>query len=246
MYNGKKKLIHKNNFSKTNKERVIFMKKFLKILVGLLVVVVLALGGLFYALQPEGGMQWDTTGNREITKEDIIKMGILQSLKFNKDSQSFEGSINLTAEDISNIVYTFMKNYEDDIMSNDIKIEDNKLMVTVPVEIEFIKTKATVSVVPSVEDGALVVNVDNVKVGKINIHGGLLGKIMASQQNEIPFEIRDRSIIIPKETLKPINLTGIKIENNEIKADMRITLRDAMQYAYDILIQYGNSLKAAA
>lgn len=54
MYNEKKKLIHKNNFSKTNKERVIFMKKFLKILVGLLVVVVLALGGLFYALQPEG------------------------------------------------------------------------------------------------------------------------------------------------------------------------------------------------
>ncbi len=222
------------------------MKKFLKILVGLLVVVVLALGGLFYALQPEGGMQWDTTGNREITKEDIIKMGILQSLKFNKETESFEGSINLTAEDISNIVYTFMKNYEDDMMSNDIKIEDNKLMVTVPVEIEFIKTKATVSVVPSVEDGALVVNVDNVKVGKINIHGGLLGKIMASQQSEIPFEIRDRSILIPKETLKPINLTGIKIENNEIKADMRITLRDAMQYAYDILIQYGNSLRPAA
>ena len=57
---------------------------------------------------------------------------------------------------------------------------------------------------------------------------------------------RDRSIIIPSETLKPINLTGIKIENNEIKADMRITLKDAMQYAYDILIQYGNSLKPAA
>ena len=222
------------------------MKKVLKILVGILVVIALAMGGVFYALQPEGGMSFDNTGNREITKEDIIKMGLLQSLKFNKDNESFEGSINLTAEDISNIVYTFMKNYEDDMMSNDIKIEDNKLMVTVPVEIEFIKTKATVSVVPSVENGSLVVTVDNVKVGKINVHGGLLAKIMASQKSEIPFEIRDRSIIIPPETLEPINLTGIKIENNEIKADMRITLKDAMQYAYDILIQYGNSLKPAA
>lgn len=222
------------------------MKKVLKILVGILVVIALAMGGLFYALQPEGGVQQDITGNREITKEDIIKMGILQSLKFNRETESFEGSMTLTAQDISNIVYTFMKNYEDDMIDNEIKISDDKLNVTVPFEIEFIKTKATISAVPSVENGALVVTIDNVKVGKINISGGILAKILASQQSEIPFEIRDRSIIIPPETLKPLNLTGIKIENNELKTDMRITLRDAMQYAYDILVQYGNSLKPAA
>ena len=222
------------------------MKKILKILVGILVVIALAMGGLFYALQPEGGVQQDITGNREITKEDIIKMGILQSLKFNRETESFEGSMTLTAQDISNIVYTFMKNYEDDMIANEIKISDDKLNVTVPVEIEFIKTKATLTAVPSVENGALVVTIDNVKVGKINILGGILAKILASQQSEIPFEIRDRSIIIPPETLKPLNLTGIKIENNELKTDMRITLRDAMQYAYDILVQYGNSLKPAA
>ena len=222
------------------------MKKVLKILVGILVVIALAMGGLFYALQPEGGVQQDITGNREITKEDIIKMGILQSLKFNRETESFEGSMTLTAQDISNIVYTFMKNYEDDMIANEIKISDDKLNVTVPVEIEFIKTKATLTAVPSVENGALVVTIDNVKVGKINILGGILAKILASQQSEIPFEIRDRSIIIPPETLKPLNLTGIKIENNELKTDMRITLRDAMQYAYDILVQYGNSLKPAA
>lgn len=222
------------------------MKKVLKILVGILVVIALAMGGLFYALQPEGGVQQDITGNREITKEDIIKMGILQSLKFNRETESFEGSMTLTAQDISNIVYTFMKNYEDDMIANEIKISDDKLNVTVPVEIEFIKTKATVTAVPSVENGALVVTIDNVKVGKINISGGILAKILASQQSEIPFEIRDRSIIIPPETLKPLNLTGIKIENNELKTDMQITLRDAMQYAYDILVQYGNSLKPAA
>ena len=222
------------------------MKKVLKILVGILVVIALAMGGLFYALQPEGGVQQDITGNREITKEDIVKMGLLQSLKFNRETESFEGSMTLTAQDISNIVYTFMKNYEDDMIANEIKISDDKLNVTVPVEIEFIKTKATISAVPSVENGALVVTIDNVKVGKINISGGILAKILASQQSEIPFEIRDRSIIIPPETLKPLNLTGIKIENNELKTDMRITLRDAMRYAYDILVQYGNSLKPAA
>ena len=222
------------------------MKKVLKILVGILVVIALAMGGLFYALQPEGGMRLDNTGNREITKEDIVKMGLLQSLKFNRETESFEGSMTLTAQDISNIVYTFMKNYEDDMMANEINIEDNKLNVTVPVEVEFLKTKATVTAVPSVENGSLVVTIDNVKVGKINISGGILAKILASQQSEIPFEIRDRSIIIPPETLKPLNLTGIKIENNELKTDMRITLRDAMQYAYDILVQYGNSLKPAA
>ena len=222
------------------------MKKVLKILVGILVVIALAMGGLFYALQPEGGVQQDITGNREITKEDIVKMGLFQSLKFNRETESFEGSMTLTAQDISNIVYTFMKNYEDDMIANEIKISDDKLNVTVPVEIEFIKTKATVTAVPSVENGALVVTIDNVKVGKINISGGILAKILASQQSEIPFEIRDRSIIIPPETLKPLNLTGIKIENNELKTDMRITLRDAMQYAYDILVQYGNSLKPAA
>ena len=222
------------------------MKKVLKILVGILVVIALAMGGLFYALQPEGGVQQDITGNREITKEDIVKMGLFQSLKFNRETESFEGSMTLTAQDISNIVYTFMKNYEDDMIANEIKISDDKLNVTVPVEIEFIKTKATVTAVPSVENGALVVTIDNVKVGKINISGGILAKILASQQSEIPFEIRDRSIIIPPETLKPLNLTGIKIENNELKTDMQITLRDAMQYAYDILVQYGNSLKPAA
>ena len=222
------------------------MKKILKILVGILVVIALAMGGLFYALQPEGGVQQDITGNREITKEDIVKMGLLQSLKFNRETESFEGSMTLTAQDISNIVYTFMKNYEDDMIANEIKISDDKLNVTVPVEVEFLKTKATVTAVPSVENGALVVTIDNVKVGKINISGGILAKILASQQSEIPFEIRDRSIIIPPETLKPLNLTGIKIENNELKTDMRITLRDAMQYAYDILVQYGNSLKPSA
>ena len=222
------------------------MKKVLKILVGILVVIALAMGGLFYALQPEGGVQQDITGNREITKEDIVKMGLFQSLKFNRETESFEGSMTLTAQDISNIVYTFMKNYEDDMIANEIKISDDKLNVTVPVEVEFLKTKATVTAVPSVENGALVVTIDNVKVGKINISGGILAKILASQQSEIPFEIRDRSIIIPPETLKPLNLTGIKIENNELKTDMRITLRDAMQYAYDILVQYGNSLKPAA
>ena len=222
------------------------MKKVLKILVGILVVIALAMGGLFYALQPEGGVQQDITGNREITKEDIVKMGLFQSLKFNRETESFEGSMTLTAQDISNIVYTFMKNYEDDMIANEIKISDDKLNVTVPVEVEFLKTKATVTAVPSVENGALVVTIDNVKVGKINISGGILAKILASQQSEIPFEIRDRSIIIPPETLKPLNLTGIKIENNELKTDMRITLRDAMQYAYDILVQYGKSLKPAA
>lgn len=222
------------------------MKKVLKILVGILVVIALAMGGLFYALQPEGGVQQDITGNREITKEDIVKMGLLQSLKFNRETESFEGSMTLTAQDISNIVYTFMKNYEDDMIANEIKISDDKLNVTVPVEVEFLKTKATVTAVPSVENGALVVTIDNVKVGKINISGGILAKILASQQSEIPFEIRDRSIIIPPETLKPLNLTGIKIENSELKTDMRITLRDAMQYAYDILVQYGKSLKPAA
>ena len=222
------------------------MKKVLKILVGILVVIALAMGGLFYALQPEGGVQQDITGNREITKEDIVKMGLFQSLKFNRETESFEGSMTLTAQDISNIVYTFMKNYEDDMIANEIKISDDKLNVTVPVEVEFLKTKATVTAVPSVENGALVVTIDNVKVGKINISGGILAKILASQQSEIPFEIRDRSIIIPPETLKPLNLTGIKIENSELKTDMRITLRDAMQYAYDILVQYGNSLKPAA
>ena len=222
------------------------MKKVLKILVGILVVIALAMGGLFYALQPEGGVQQDITGNREITKEDIVKMGLFQSLKFNRETESFEGSMTLTAQDISNIVYTFMKNYEDDMIANEIKISDDKLNVTVPVEVEFLKTKATVTAVPSVENGALVVTIDNVKVGKINISGGILAKILASQQSEIPFEIRDRSIIIPPETLKPLNLTGIKIENNELKTDMQITLRDAMQYAYDILVQYGNSLKPAA
>lgn len=222
------------------------MKKILKILVGILVVIALAMGGLFYALQPEGGVQQDITGNREITKEDIVKMGLLQSLKFNRETESFEGSMTLTAQDISNIVYTFMKNYEDDMIANEIKISDDKLNVTVPVEVEFLKTKATVTAVPSVENGALVVTIDNVKVGKINISGGILAKILASQQSEIPFEIRDRSIIIPPETLKPLNLTGIKIENSELKTDMRITLRDAMQYAYDILVQYGKSLKPAA
>ena len=222
------------------------MKKILKILVGILVVIALAMGGLFYALQPEGGVQQDITGNREITKEDIVKMGLFQSLKFNRETESFEGSMTLTAQDISNIVYTFMKNYEDDMIANEIKISDDKLNVTVPVEVEFLKTKATVTAVPSVENGALVVTIDNVKVGKINISGGILAKILASQQSEIPFEIRDRSIIIPPETLKPLNLTGIKIENSELKTDMRITLRDAMQYAYDILVQYGNSLKPAA
>lgn len=222
------------------------MKKVLKILVGILVVIALAMGGLFYALQPEGGVQQDITGNREITKEDIVKMGLFQSLKFNRETESFEGSMTLTAQDISNIVYTFMKNYEDDMIANEIKISDDKLNVTVPVEVEFLKTKATVTAVPSVENGALVVTIDNVKVGKINISGGILAKILASQQSEIPFEIRDRSIIIPPETLKPLNLTGIKIENSELKTDMRITLRDAMQYAYDILVQYGKSLKPAA
>ena len=222
------------------------MKKVLKILVGILVVIALAMGGLFYVLQPEGGVQQDITGNREITKEDIVKMGLFQSLKFNRETESFEGSMTLTAQDISNIVYTFMKNYEDDMIANEIKISDDKLNVTVPVEIEFIKTKATLTAVPSVENGALVVTIDNVKVGKINISGGILAKILASQQSEIPFEIRDRSIIIPPETLKPLNLTGIKIENSELKTDMRITLRDAMQYAYDILVQYGKSLKPAA
>ena len=222
------------------------MKKVLKILVGILVVIALAMGGLFYVLQPEGGVQQDITGNREITKEDIVKMGLFQSLKFNRETESFEGSMTLTAQDISNIVYTFMKNYEDDMIANEIKISDDKLNVTVPVEVEFLKTKATVTAVPSVENGALVVTIDNVKVGKINISGGILAKILASQQSEIPFEIRDRSIIIPPETLKPLNLTGIKIENSELKTDMRITLRDAMQYAYDILVQYGKSLKPAA
>ena len=152
------------------------MKKVLKILVGILVVIALAMGGLFYALQPEGGVQQDITGNREITKEDIVKMGLLQSLKFNRETESFEGSMTLTAQDISNIVYTFMKNYEDDMIANEIKISDDKLNVTVPVEVEFLKTKATVTAVPSVENGALVVTIDNVKVGKINISGGILAE----------------------------------------------------------------------
>lgn len=209
------------------------MKKIVKILVGVIVVLIMAVGGFIYALQPEGGIQKDTTGNREITKEDIIQMNILDSLEFKKETNNFEGSISFTEEDISNILYTFMKNYDiDDIISNDIEISGKNLIIKAPINVEFINTQAEISILPSVENGNLIVNIENVKIGKINLPKIILSKIIESQKDEIPFEIRDTSIIIPKETLSPIQLKKVYIEENKLKIDIRLNLKDAMQYVY--------------
>lgn len=216
------------------------MKKLAKFLVGVIVILIMAVGGFIYALQPEGGIQKDTTGNREMTKEDIIQMSILDSLEYKKETNKFEGSVSFTEEDISNILYTFMKNYDiDDVISNDIKISGKDLIVTLPVDIEFIHTQAEVSILPSVENGNLIADIENVKLGKINLPKSIISKIIASQKDEIPFEIRDTSIIISKETLSPIQLIKVYVEENELKIDMRLNLKDAMQYVY------GNFIKPA-
>ncbi len=214
------------------------MKKFFKFLMAILVIIIMAIGGIIYALQPEGGIKEDTTGNREMTKDDIIQMGLLQSLNFKKETGKFEGTISLNSEQISNIVYTAMKESDpEDILPNDIKIIDNSIVITVPMDIEFIKTQAEVKVIPSVRNGDFIATIDNVKLGKINISGNLLSKIMNHEKDEIPYEIQDRSIIIPTETIKPIELTKIYIENNELKFDMQLALKDAMQYVYSGFIR---------
>lgn len=214
------------------------MKKLFKVLVAVLLVIVMAIGGIIYALQPPGGIKNDTTGNREMTKDDIIQMGLLQSLNFKKETGKFEGTISLNSEQISNIVYTAMKESDpEDIVPNDIKILNDAIFITVPLEVEFIKTQAEVKVIPSVRNGDFIATIDNIKLGKINISGNLLSKIMNHEKDEVPYEIQDRSIIIPTETIKPIELTKIYIENNELKFDMQLALKDAMKYIYSGFIR---------
>lgn len=214
------------------------MKKLIKILIAILVLIAIAIGGIIYALQPEGGIKEDTTGNREMTKEDIIQMGLLESLEFKKDTGKFEGSVSFNSEELSNILYTAMKDHDsDDIIPNDIRISNNKIVVTVPVEIEFIRSQAEITFVPSVKNNDFIMTIENVKLGKINFSEKIISKFMEYEKNEIPYIVEGNSIIIPSETLKPMELTKVYIENNELKIYMQISLKDAMQYAYGSFIK---------
>lgn len=214
------------------------MKKLIKILIAILVLIAIAIGGIIYALQPEGGIKEDTTGNREMTKEDIIQMGLLESLEFKKDTGKFEGSVAFNSEELSNILYTVMKDHDsDDIIPNDIRISNNKIVVTVPVEIEFIRSQAEITFVPSVKNNDFIMTIENVKLGKINFSEKIISKFMEYEKNEIPYIVEGNSIIIPSETLKPMELTKVYIENNELKIYMQISLKDAMQYAYGSFIK---------
>lgn len=214
-----------------SKQGGVRMKKLKRILTALIILVVVLAGGLYYMILPDENQKNLSSDAEEISMQQMIELKFIEKMELKKNPARFEGIVSLSEQDVENIIYTFMKKSgNESIMPKDISISEGKIIVSVPVNIAGIDTVAEVSMTPYVSNQNICADIENIKVGKLNISGKLFGEIYQYNRNDENLSIEKNTIMIGSSIIDPIKSGKIYIEGNYLKADISIMISDMMKY----------------
>jgi len=154
---------------------------------------------------------------------DIIKN--IENVEYNKESGNLNISFAVTEEELNNILYESMKNriaidgLESDINSNSIKIYINSYLLKV------LPTQYMVELIPSLKDSTLILNLKNVKIGRIGIPKKyVLNKLKENSSNYISVN-DDNSISINNEVVEPFKISSFNIEDSKLRVNLNYSIK---------------------
>ncbi|MEF9990646.1 MAG: hypothetical protein RRZ84_06435 [Romboutsia sp.] len=217
------------------------MNKLAKISVWILIVVLIFMGGVYYMIIPKHSITFNES-YKTVTIEDLIKGSYIDKFEVLSKPIRLKGNLVIKNEDFKNIIYTTMKKYDlEEFKTTHIEINNNKLNITFPYKVlNVIDTQGKVDLFPTVIDDSLIINLENLEIGKLNLNNKRLESILKDYKKDIPFEVKENMIIIDKSYLKPITLKGIDIKENELLLNIEVKMNNIIEFIKE------NNLKVIA
>lgn len=207
------------------------MNKISKIVISVIIVLILLVGSLYYFLIPKDKMEINAN-KKLVTIEDLVKGTYIDHFEVATDPVRLKGKLSLSDEEVRNIVYTLSHKYEiNELESIYIKVINNKINVFFPYEIfGFIKTQCELEIVPSVVNDNLIIELRNLKLGKIKLSDKILANNINKYNNETPFTIKENIIEIDNSFIKPLSLKKINIEKDKIILEIELQLNNLIEF----------------
>ncbi|WP_010240963.1 hypothetical protein [Clostridium arbusti] len=199
-----------------NKKMLIFSGIALTIAVILIILV--------FCISPVKKISSYTKSDSSSSDSGLIKT--LETIEFDKKSGDLNISFVLTEKDLNNILYEAIKNsiavdgIETDIDENSIKLYINSHLLKI------IPTQYMLEFTPSVEDNTLILNLKDVKVGRIPIPKGLvLNGLKENASNYLSIDKSNNSISINKNAVAPFKISGFNIQVDKLTLNLNYSIK---------------------
>lgn len=190
--------------------------------IALIIAVILII--LVFCISPVKKISSYTKSNSSSSDSGLIKT--LETIEFDKKSGDLNISFVLTEKDLNNILYESIKNsmsvdgIETDIDQNSIKLYINSHLLKI------IPTQYMLEFTPSVEDNTLILNLKDVKVGRIPIPKGLvLNGLKENASNYLSIDKSNNSISINKNAVAPFKISGFNIQGDKLTLNLNYSIK---------------------
>ncbi len=206
------------------------MKKSLKIIIGIFVLIGIVLLGAYYALMPSESVS--TSKGRLITKEELLTGSFIDNVEILKSPLRAQGKISVSKDDLKNVVYTAMTEYNVEELKNiDVSIFDNVIKVVSPYKVlGFIDSQISLNLNPSIVNHNLNIKLTDCKLGKIKIKDEKIGRFLKKYKEKIPFTLKDNVLIVNKNDTYPLTLNKIDVKDKEILLDLQLEVNNLIDF----------------
>lgn len=193
------------------------MKKFLKILLIVITVLIILATGIFFLLKSKN-TKYDNEDfdNEQIYDEDIPSVSLIKDIQIEGDMLYIDISIDeVIFEKILEKTIESVDNEE--LKKSDISIASDRILIKYPLEFAGIKTRADIFLITNEYYGDIRLDIDEVIVGRINIPDIFLTLYIQNLLNIENKNIKkEGSSIIVKLPKKDITLENIETVADEI------------------------------
>lgn len=215
------------------------MNKGMKIITSIIIIVLILLGGTYYALMPEKKVSVEE--GKIITIEQLIKESSIDNFEISKKPLGLQGKISITSQEFKDIVYSVMKtNNITELEDASIILENDKVKIVSPYKaFGIIDSQIEAYLTPNISDNNLNIEVSNLKLGKINLSDKTLINHLNSYKDKMPFALNGKAITIDKSYTYPIVLNNIEIKENKIILDLNLQVNNII----DAISKYKINIK---
>lgn len=197
------------------------MKKFIRVLIILIVVVGVGLCGLVFALTPsekiseQEKLRYDT---EDINAVESLSDSLIGKTKY-KDGR-FVGEVDINNSLFRGIIKSYAKaNGDEDILNSSFNLENNKLKIIYPYELGF-GLDTEVTIISRIENSgnSIKISVDEAYIGKIPLPNSAVKRVLIDAvKNNDRLNASDNSIYFDGLDKEKIDIKDVRVEGAELK-----------------------------
>ncbi len=202
------------------------MKKFIRVLIILVVLLGLGLCGVVFALTPsekiseQEKLRYDT---EDINAVESLSDSLIGKTKY-KDGR-FLGEVDINNSLFRGIVKSYAKaNNDDDILNSSFNLENNKLKIKYPYELGLgIDTEVTVISRIENSGNSIKIYVDEAYIGKIPLPKSVVKKVLADAvKNNDRLNASENSIYFDGLDKEKIDIKDVRVVGSELKINYEV------------------------